>query len=165
MKKLILIRHAKSSWKFPELDDHERPLNKRGERDSLTMARHLQTQSEIDGGFDVIYSSTATRALDLAQTISEFCHTSLIPDLSFYTFDADELLEILRSLPEQANSVAVIGHNPAIVQVVNRLTASQLSNVATAGAVTIECPVQSWRELDDGLCELQQLITPKILLG
>ncbi len=164
MRKLILIRHAKSSWKHPELDDHERPLNKRGERDSLTIARHLQAQSEIDGGFEVIYSSTATRALDLAQTISDFCYTSLIPDLSFYTFDTDELLEILRSLPNEASQVAVVGHNPAITQAVNRLTASQLLNVPTSGVVTIECPIEEWHQLDEGLCELLSATTPKTLL-
>jgi len=150
MRKLILIRHAKSSWKHPELDDHERPLNKRGERDSLTIARHLQAQSEI--------------ALDLAQTISDFCYTSLIPDLSFYTFDTDELLEILRSLPNEASQVAVVGHNPAITQAVNRLTASQLLNVPTSGVVTIECPIEEWHQLDEGLCELLSVTTPKTLL-
>ena len=54
MRKLVLIRHAKSSWKFPELDDHERPLNKRGERDSLSMARHIADKETLD----VLYSST-----------------------------------------------------------------------------------------------------------
>jgi len=170
MKTIYLIRHAKSSWKYPELDDHERPLNKRGERDSITIARYFQScewQSQTGefAGFDVIYSSTATRALDLAQTISDFCHTSLVPDLSFYTFDADELLEILRNLPDHANCVAIVAHNPAITQVVNRLTVSQIANVPTAGVASIDCPLDSWHELDDGLCDLVSFITPKMLNG
>ena len=83
MRRLLLIRHAKSSSKHHELDDHERPLNRRGERDVISMARHL---ADKDEHFDVIYSSTAVRALDFAQTISELTHVTLVPDLSFYTF-------------------------------------------------------------------------------
>lgn len=165
MKTLTLIRHAKSSWKHSELDDHERPLNNRGERDVLTMARYLQTQSDIDNGFDVIYSSTATRAMELAQTISDFTNVTLMPDLSFYTFDPDELLEILRNLPEQASRIAIVGHDPAITQVVNRLTAAALKKVPTSGVVQIDCPVEYWHELDQGLCDLSSVTTPKMLLG
>jgi len=165
MKILTLIRHAKSSWKHEELDDHERPLNKRGERDALAIARYLQMQSDIDDSFDVIYSSTATRALELGQTISDFTNITLIPDLSFYTFDPDELLEILRSLPEQASRIAIVGHNPAIIQLVNRLSAASLKKLPTSGVVTLECPVDYWHELDQGLCNLSSVITPKLLNG
>ncbi len=102
MRRLLIIRHAKSSWKYPELDDHERPLNKRGERDSLSMARYL---ADKDEGLDVLYSSTAVRALDYAQTLSDFCHTTLVPELSFYTFDDEELLEIFRHLPDSVQRI------------------------------------------------------------
>lgn len=160
MRKLLLIRHAKSSWKFPDLDDHERPLNKRGQRDTLTVARHLADKDEV---LDVIYSSTATRALELAQTISEFTNVSLIPDLSFYTFSADELLEILKNLPDQARNVAVVAHNPAIIQVVNRLTNAELVKVPTAGVVALECPIESWVDLGEieHDCELVYFDYPK----
>lgn len=160
MKKLLLIRHAKSSWKFSELDDHERPLNKRGERDRIAMARYL---ADIDVDVDVIYSSTATRALDLAQTISEFTNIMLVPDLSFYTFDADQLLQIIQSLPDEAHSVAVVGHNPAITQTVNSLTGAELSNVPTSGVATISCNIEVWSELETGAGELLSFIAPKLL--
>jgi len=160
MHRLLLIRHAKSSWKFPELDDHERPLNNRGERDSLTMARYL---ADRDEALDVIYSSTATRALDFAQHISDFSQASLVPDLSFYTFDIDELIEILKNLPDSAQRVAVVGHNPAITQTVNRLTNSELSNVPTAGIAAIDCDIDIWANIDGGGCELDYLATPKTL--
>lgn len=160
MKKLLLIRHAKSSWNDPDLDDHERPLNSRGERDSITMARYL---ADIDEGLEVIYTSTAIRALEFAHTLSEFCNVSLVPDLSFYTFDVDELLEILRSLPDEANRVAIVAHNPAITQVVNRLCLADLDNVPTAGIAAIECDIDEWRELSQAHCELDYFTSPKIL--
>ena len=160
MKKLLLIRHAKSSRSESDLDDHERPLNERGERDSFTMARYL---AETDEGLDVIYTSTANRALDFAHTLSEFCNVSLLPDLSFYTFDVDELLEILRSLPNDANRVAVVAHNPAITQLVNRLCQTDIENVPTAGMVSIDCEIDEWRELSQAYCQLDYFTSPKKL--
>lgn len=159
MKRLLLIRHAKSSWKHPELDDHERPVNKRGARDSITMARHLADKNEP---LDVIYSSTATRALELAQTISEFTHISLVPDLSFYTFDVDELLEIIRNLPDSADSTAIVAHNPAVTRAVNRLTGEDIDNVPTSGIVAIDCPIDAWHEMGQGDCELDYFDYPKM---
>jgi len=162
MKKLLLIRHAKSSWDDPNLDDHERVLSPRGERDSFTMARFLADTDEV---LDVIYTSTAVRALEFAHTISEFTNVSLVPDLSFYTFDPDELMAILRSLPNDAERVAVIGHNPAMTQLVNRLTDADLKNLPTAGVAAINCEISQWQELSEESCELLFLETPKKLAG
>ena len=160
MRKLLLIRHAKSSWKFPELDDHERPLNKRGQRDCLSMARHLADKHEP---LDVLYSSTAIRALDFAQQISEFTYIELVPDLSFYTFDMDELMDILRHLPDSAERVGVVGHNPAITHAANRLTESDIQNVPTAGVVAMNSDIDSWQDLAAGCFELENFDYPKML--
>lgn len=160
MKKLLLIRHAKSSWADDELDDHERPLNARGERDSFTMARYL---ADADEGLDVIFTSTAARALDFAHVISEFTDVSLVPDLSFYTFDEDELMEIIRSLPDNASRVAVVAHNPAIHRVVERLSESELEKMPTAAVASFECHVDEWRDVSESNCELIYLETPKRL--
>ncbi|HAY47304.1 MAG TPA: hypothetical protein DCY55_13625 [Gammaproteobacteria bacterium] len=162
MRKLILVRHAKSGRKDPELDDHERPLNRRGERDSITMSRFLMEQDEA---LDVVYSSTATRALDFAQTLSEFCGYSLIPDLSFYTFSFDEFFEILRSLPNAAGNIAIVGHNPAITQAVNFLSGAEIANVPTAGIVALTCEINEWDELREGCAELAYFESPKRLLN
>lgn len=160
MKKLLLIRHAKSSWDDPDLDDHERPLNARGERDSFTIARFL---ADNDEGLEVIYSSTAIRALDFAQVISELCDITLVPELSFYTFDEDQLMEILRSLPDSLSRVAVVAHNPAVTQLVNRLSDADLENVPTAGVTSIECDIDEWADLTEASCEMVYFKTAKML--
>ena len=160
MRKLLLIRHAKSSRKFPELDDHERPLNRRGERDSIAMARYLMEQDEA---LDVIYSSTANRALDFAQMLSEFTGFNLAPDLSFYTFSRDELLEILRCLPDTVERVAVVVHNPAITQAVNFLSGSEMANVPTAGIAALQCDINDWNELGENCAEIEYFESPKLL--
>lgn len=162
MRRLLLIRHAKSSHKHPELDDHERPLNRRGERDVIHMARHL---ADKDEHLDVIYSSTAVRALDLAQAISEFTHVSLVPDLSFYTFNARDFLEVLQNLPEHAYCVAVVAHNPAITQTVNHLSGDTLPNVPTSGIVALDCDIENWAELGENAAELVYFDYPKMFQG
>jgi phosphohistidine phosphatase len=161
MRKLLLVRHAKSGRKNPELDDHERPLNRRGERDSITMSRFLMEQDET---LDVIYSSTATRAIDFAQTLSEFCGFTFIPDLSFYTFNFDEFFEILRSLPDSAERIAIVGHNPAITQAVNFLSGSEIANIPTAGVVALRCEINNWDGLREDCAEIEYFESPKLLL-
>lgn len=159
MRRLLLIRHAKSSSKHNELDDHECPLNRRGERDVISMARHL---ADKDEHFDVIYSSTAVRALDFAQTISELTHVSLVPDLSFYTFNGSELLEVLQNLPGDAYCVAVVAHNPAIAQTVNHLTGESLAKIPTSGIVALDCDVEDWSQLGEMAAQLVYFDYPKM---
>lgn len=159
MRRLLLLRHAKSSHKYPELDDHERPLNQRGQRDVISMARHL---ADKDEHIDVIYSSTAVRALDFAQTISEFTHVSLVPDLSFYTFSASDLLEVLQNLPEHAACVAVVVHNPAVTQTVNHLTGEAFGNIPTAGIVAMDCDIEEWSQLGERSSKLVYFDYPKM---
>ena len=160
MKRLLLIRHAKSSHKFDHLDDHERPLNNRGERDAITMARYLADRGET---LDVIYSSTAIRALDFAQVISDFTHITLVPELSFYTFDADELIEILKNLPEAVYEVAVVAHNPALTAAIKRLTNNQIDKIPTAGIAALNCPVDEWADILEAQAEIDYFISPKML--
>ena len=160
MKKLLLIRHAKSSWTDDELDDHERVLNARGERDSFTMARFL---ADTDEGLDVIFSSTATRALEFAHVISEFTDVTLVPDLSFYTFDEDELMEIIRSLPDAANRVAIVAHNPAIHRVSERLCEAEIEKMPTASIASFQCFIETWKDINQSNCELNYFQTPKRL--
>lgn len=160
MRRLLLIRHAKSSHKFEELDDHERPLNKRGERDSITVARHLADKGET---LDVIYSSTAIRALDFAQVLSDFTNITLVPELSFYTFDPDELISIIKSLPDTLYEVAIVAHNPAMTEVVNRLTNEEISKIPTAGVAALNCPIDEWADILEAKAELSYLISPKTL--
>ena len=160
MKRLLILRHAKSSWAEDMLEDHDRPLNARGERDSFTMARYI---ADLDEGLDVVFSSTAARALDFAQLISELADISLVPDLSFYTFDEDELMEILRSLPDHANRVAIVAHNPAVHQIANRLGDNQIEKFPTAGLAAFNCEIESWRDLSESNSELAYFETPKLL--
>lgn len=159
MRQLFLFRHAKSSWKYPELDDHERPLNKRGKRDSLFMARNFAEKLE---NLDIIYSSSAVRALEFAELISEFTQVDLRPDLTFYTFDDAQLMQALSELPSEVSSAAVVGHNPAITRTVNRLTDADIVNVPTSAVASIQCAIDDWSELSDAVGHLEYHEYPKL---
>ena len=160
MKNLLLIRHAKSSWKNPDLDDHDRPLNKRGERDRITMTEFL---ADSGASIELIRSSSALRALRFAEAISESTGVELISDPDLYTFSTDRLVELIRELDDGLNTVAVVGHNPAITLTVNRLTGADLDNVPTAGIAVLSFNLAHWAEADDGKAELVYFQAPKML--
>ncbi len=165
MKVITLIRHAKSSWKFPELDDHDRPLNKRGKRDRFKMADYLAQQAWT---IEMVYSSTAKRALDYAQTLSQVASLPLAAKSDLYTFSAERLLSFIESIDESLKDVALVGHNPAITSLTNILT-NQVSeqlidNVPTAAMARIELPISSWRKISDGGGKLGVFQIPKALV-
>lgn len=143
-KTLTLIRHAKSSWKFPDLDDHDRPLNKRGNRDKRLMANYLAQQS---WPIDIIFSSTAERALSYAKILSEQGLLELSTTSSLYTFRHREVLAFIIQLDESLCDVALVGHNPAMTALVNDLGNQVLDNLPTSALVRIEFSASNWAEI------------------
>jgi phosphohistidine phosphatase len=160
MKKLLLIRHAKSSWKYPELEDHDRPLNKRGERDCIRMAEYLSQRGEK---LDAIYSSSAVRALTLAQTMGDTLNVPVTSRQALYTFGVGALASVIRQFPSTLYKVAVVGHNPAITELANHLTKANIDNVPTSGIATIECNIERWSELTPESSRLISFMAPKLL--
>lgn len=162
MVRLLLIRHAKSSWQQPQLSDQQRPLNKRGRRDAPVMAEWLQQQQE---SLDVIYSSTAVRAISLAESIAAQLGIRVCPAESLYTFSARELLAELQSLPDAERCVAVVAHNPALTELLNELASESISNVPTAAIAALDCDIDRWQQLSENRCTLDYLTGPKDLVG
>jgi len=99
MRTLYLMRHAKSSWDYPELSDHDRPLNARGRRDAPLMGRQLLSR---DVSLDLILSSTAARALTTATPVARelnFDPEKLQTDPEIYCADQYGLLRIFNQVP------------------------------------------------------------------
>lgn len=112
MKTLHLLRHAKSSWKFADLDDHDRPLNKRGRQAAAALAEQLRAGKVRP---DLVLCSTALRA---RQTLDPLA-TALAPrriilDRALYSAAPHALLKYLRETPEEVRELLLIGHNPAL---------------------------------------------------
>ena len=147
MKTLLLLRHAKSSWKQPELHDHDRPLNKRGKKEAPIVGSYLKDNDLVP---DLILSSTARRAHDAAQSVLEESgfpgQIDLYQDL--YLSDTSCYLDILRYLPDDANRVLVVGHNPDLEELLTLLT-DVTEHLTTAALAQVDLPITSWQELSE----------------
>ena len=150
MKRLYLIRHAKSSWKDPTLTDLDRPLNKRGKRDAPFMGKRLKTHNIQP---DLIISSPAKRAQRTAKIIAEeigFSKEKIIYDESVYEAGVSTLLRVIRYIQDSANDVVLFGHNPGLTMLAESLTHTLIENIPTCGIFCIDFPVDSWKDIVEG---------------
>jgi phosphohistidine phosphatase len=158
---LTLLRHAKSSWADPDIDDVMRPLNERGCRDAPEMGRRLRKSGVRP---DLIVSSPATRALHTARIIAArivYPETGILEDGMIYTASADELLEIVRGLPDVKSDVMLVGHNPALTDMANLFLRSKVENIPTCGMVRLAFEERSWRDIDPKRAKLLTIDYPK----
>ena len=160
MKTLLLLRHAKSSWKQPEQHDHDRPLNKRGKKEAPKVGRYLKESELVP---DLVLSSTARRAQDTAQAVVEESGFSGQVDLyqDLYLSDTTCYLDILHYLPDEASRVLVVGHNPDLEELLTLLTDVTV-HMTTAALAQVDLPISSWRELNEATDgRLQNLWSPR----
>ncbi len=147
MKILYLVRHAKSSWKYPTLDDFERPLNKRGRKNAPLMGKILK---KLDAKPDLIISSPAARASMTARIISDQMNYPLEKiryDESVYAASENELLHIIAEIDDQVTKAMLISHNPGLTSLANLAGDSPISNIPTSGVCCIELSISSWANI------------------
>lgn len=162
MKTLLILRHAKSSWKYPEFSDYDRPLNARGKRDAPRMGNFLRKQGVIP---DRILTSSAKRARKTARKVAKACgYTGKVKKLdAFYDSVSGVYIETLQALPDKYQCVMVVGHNPTMEGLVSAL-AGEFRRMPTAALAHIELPIQHWKALNlDTEGTLINLWTPKTL--
>jgi phosphohistidine phosphatase len=160
MKTLLLLRHAKSSWDHPELHDHDRPLNKRGKKEAPIVGKYLKENELVP---DLILSSTARRARDTAQAVLEESGFSGEIDQrqDLYLSDVACYIDILRSLPDDASRVLVVGHNPDLEELLTLFT-DVTQHITTATLAHIDLPISSWQELNEATDgRLQNIWSPR----
>jgi phosphohistidine phosphatase len=169
VKQLYLLRHAKSSWDDPALADHERPLAPRGRRAAARIAEHLRGEG-IRPALILCSSSRRTR-----QTLEPVA--AALPDVptqveaDLYGAGEESLLARLRQLPDTADSVLLIGHNPGLQDLAVALagagdaeTLARLrAKMPTAALATLAAPVARWRDLRPGGAELVAFVVPREL--
>ncbi|MCD9186055.1 MAG: histidine phosphatase family protein [Pyrinomonadaceae bacterium] len=163
MKKLYILRHAKSSWDNPVLADFERPLNERGIKTADFMGKFI---SENDLLPDLILSSPATRARETANIIKKTAE--LQAEIKFeeniYESSPQMLLKILSEIKENFQTVMLVGHNPGLEGLIKTLT-GELQSMPTAGLAVIEVNAEKWKEIKPESGILQNLVRPKIELN
>lgn len=147
MKTLLIMRHAKSSWKDEELADHDRPLKKSGEYDAVQMGERILKNDLTP---QRILSSTAKRALKTAELAAEACHheEKIIATGKFYAAAPCDFVEVLRQLDDDDECVMVVGHNPDLEMLLESLTGA-MESLPTAAVAQVTLPIDSWAELTE----------------
>jgi phosphohistidine phosphatase len=162
MKLLTLFRHAKSDWDDPGLADHDRPLAPRGHRDAPRMGKRLARRELVP---DLLLTSTALRARQTADYLVAalgLAASRVRQERSVYLASPGELLRILAELDDRLANVLLVGHNPGLTELANRLLPSlRLDNLPTAGHVAIDCDMAHWREIGSAGFRLRFYDYPK----
>lgn len=161
MKTLILMRHAKSSWKHPELKDHERGLNKRGKKDAPRMGKLLVDNELVP---QRILTSTAVRSRETVEAVVDIMHyTGEVSYLdSLYMAEPEIYLELLSLMPEDLERILVIGHNPGLEGLLQILS-GRVESLPTAAVAYLSLPIHSWKEIrkHEEIGELVALWSPR----
>ena len=162
MKTLLILRHAKAQPDAPA-GDHARALTTRGRRNATAIGGHLDDTS---GRPDAIVTSDAQRALQTAELVAEATDftSALTLEPRLYGAGLDTLVQVVRSLPDEAGSALLVGHNPGLEELVAALAPTE-DPVAlpTAALAQIELDVARWSEVELGTGRLSEVITPKML--
>jgi phosphohistidine phosphatase len=171
VKTLLLLRHAKSAWSDPRLDDHDRPLNGRGERSAKAMADHIARQAPRP---DLILCSTAMRTRQTLAPLLKRLGAPAPPislENGLYLASEDVLLAHIRAVADGVPTVLLIGHNDGIGQLAADLAGSGPAEVLAAlrekyptGALAVlRLPDGPWSELKPGAAELLEFVRPRDL--
>lgn len=170
MKELIVVRHAKSDWGDSSLDDHDRPLNRRGESDAPRMARALAKKLAADvAKVDAMVTSTALRARTTAEIFArelDFSEAGIERRHDGYLASSQEWIRIISGVDEGCQRVIIFGHNPGLHILVNDLLRNQeagIDQMPTCAVVRIAIESETWGALGAGDGRLIDSIIPRDL--
>jgi phosphohistidine phosphatase len=147
LKQLLLIRHAKSSWKDVTLLDFYRPLSGRGKKEATILGKLLKKNALFP---DLAISSPAKRAIKTTKKIIRelnYPEDKIETDKLIYSGSTSNLFECIRSIDKTVNFVFMIGHNPTLLEFGNTLTGSNIEKLPTSGFILIKFYVNSWKDI------------------
>jgi len=162
MKTLLLLRHAKSSWKDGEIADRDRPLTARGKRDAPRVGQLIRERELVP---NLIVSSTAKRARKTADLVAEHCgykgEVELLDDV--YEADVNTLIKVLAKAAPDATRVMLVGHNPGLDELLFALTGVD-EHLSTAALAQLTVAVAKWRDLEaNTAAKLEKVWRPREL--
>ena len=161
MKTLLLLRHAKSDWNDASLNDFDRPLAPRGERDAPRIGKALRKRDQAP---DLIISSPAARAKATIEAVTQAAKLDIEIrfDESVYGASSAELIKLVLGLPDKSSCTMLVGHNPGFEDLLGRLSGSH-ERMPTAALACIQFKLDRWEDVNDGEGKLVWLLTPKTL--
>jgi phosphohistidine phosphatase len=147
VKTLVLVRHAKSSWDQPLLDDHDRPLAPRGIAAAPLMAQRL---ARLQIPIEHVACSTSRRTRQTFSLMSEvLCADAkdvlFLPGL--YQASSQSLFDYVRRLPDSISHCCIIAHNPGLTQLLENLTGAGITNIPTCGIAVVQSEKDSWSDV------------------
>lgn len=170
MRTLTLLRHAKSSWADPGMDDHDRPLNARGLENCRRLARHLEESGVAP---DLVLCSTAERARATLHGVFPGLRPPLDVryDPRLYLAEPETLLDLIRAVPDRVGHVMVVGHNPGLEELAallagsgpEALLARMQEKFPTGALAVIDFDVEAWREVAPRAGRLRLFAVPREL--
>lgn len=164
MKRLIVVRHAKSSWNSAALSDFERPLNRRGENDAPEMGRRLH---RFGASPNAIITSSAARAVATSKLLAAeigFPAGQIIADESLYGAGPDRFLAAIAAACRSGDApreIMIVGHNPGITEFVEFLTGERIGSIPTCGTALIDIAAADWSRIAAGSGKLMEFEFPK----
>lgn len=161
MKRLFLVRHAKSDWSSAGMPDFSRPLNERGHRVAPQMGGQLFERKIYP---ELMVSSPAVRAATTAKYFAEglgYPVDSIQFEEAIYGASSGSLLQVVNNLSDEFGTVMMFGHNPGFSYLAEELGNGRLGNFPTCAIVCIDFEVASWNEISMGLGTSQWFLYPE----
>ena len=149
MKQLLLVRHAKSDWNAPASGDFDRPLNDRGKKDAPVMAQRL-IHKKIK--VDAIIASPAKRAKKTASIFAkeyEIDKDEIILKEELYAAPITAFYDVVSSIKDKFDSIAIFSHNPGITDFANSLTDTKIDNIPTCGVFAVKVRTKHWSDFKE----------------
>lgn len=171
MKKLTLLRHAKSSWDDPVDRDFDRPLNKKGKRAAAVMGRFIRSNGLT---FDQILASPAVRVIETLENVEEARGKAMEPtwDRKIYLASSATLLDVLRGANPDAEHILMVGHNPGLEDLIFDLVPDDGSSPArdevetkypTAALAEMTLAIEKWSDIREQCGKLDRFTRPRDL--
>ncbi len=161
MKRIILVRHAKSSWKNADLSDFDRPLNDRGKGDLVTMGERLKEYGYLP---DIILSSSARRASDTAIGMGQaidYAKDKIEFTEELYMANEYDFYQLLHNSSDENETIMIVSHNPGITFFINHVSDAFIDNIPTLGVGIVEFDIAQWKDVAAGSGKLIKFDYPK----
>ncbi|HBH07762.1 MAG TPA: phosphohistidine phosphatase [Flavobacteriales bacterium] len=149
MKKLYLVRHAKSSWKDSSLEDIDRPLNNRGKKAAPMIGQKLKARNVQP---QIVFASSSKRTTKTAKILIEklgLGTDKLHLEEDLYLSSPKKMIRFIQTLDNNHDEVMIVGHNPGITLTVNLLAGEHIENIPTAGAACVLFDIEDWKNVSN----------------
>ena len=149
MKKLLLLRHAKSSWDDASIPDHDRPLNRRGKQNAMEIGKYLKERKIIP---EQIICSTANRAHETAKLVAltSGYRDRVKTSISLYEASFKDYVLLMQNIDDTYKIILIIGHNPILESILEKVT-GETHVMKTCTLANIDLPVDNWKTFDAGI--------------